>query len=161
MKFGVLLSPMQRNPGIFVSTLVLGSSFLILLILLILIVPSALLFHKDTPVLFSTAILIVSKAIPEAEFLDVIGTKVLNVFFLANHSHLYKRILLPLSPLSKSGLKLVCNINIVYGNLKSEKSQDYVCPETSTKLFFHEFGFQLRPRTRPLYCKAVVGQHVT
>jgi hypothetical protein len=35
----------------------------------------------------------------EAEFLDVIGTKV-------------------------SGLKLVCNGNIVYGNLKSENSQD-------------------------------------
>ncbi len=32
--------------------------------------------------------------------------------------------LLPL-PLSKSGLKLVCNVNIVYGNLKSENFQDY------------------------------------
>ena len=42
----------------------------------------------------------------------------------AIHSHLYKRILLPF-PLSKSGLKLVCNVNIVYGNLKSENSQDY------------------------------------
>jgi hypothetical protein len=31
--------------------------------------------------------------IPEAEFLDVIGTKVLRVFLLAIHSHLYKRIL--------------------------------------------------------------------
>ncbi len=30
-----------------------------------------------------------------------------------------------LTDLSKSGLKLVCNVNIVYGNLKSEKSQDY------------------------------------
>jgi hypothetical protein len=28
-------------------------------------------------------------------------------------------------PLSKSGLKLVCNVNIVCGNLKSENSQDY------------------------------------
>ncbi len=28
-------------------------------------------------------------------------------------------------PLIKSGLKLVCNVNIVYGNLKSENSQDY------------------------------------
>ncbi len=27
--------------------------------------------------------------------------------------------------LSKSGFKLVCNVNIVYGNLKSENSQDY------------------------------------
>ncbi len=32
---------------------------------------------------------------------------------------------LPPSPLSKSGLKLVCDVNIVYGNLKSENSQDY------------------------------------
>jgi hypothetical protein len=37
--------------------------------------------------------------IQEAEFLDVIGTKV---------------------------FKLVCNVNIVYGNFKSENSQDYV-----------------------------------
>jgi hypothetical protein len=27
--------------------------------------------------------------------------------------------------LNKSGLKLECNANIVYGNLKSENSQDY------------------------------------
>jgi hypothetical protein len=27
--------------------------------------------------------------------------------------------------LSKKGFKLVCNVNIVYGNLKSENSQDY------------------------------------
>ncbi len=31
----------------------------------------------------------------EAEFLDVIGTKVFRVFLLAIHSHLYQRILLP------------------------------------------------------------------
>jgi hypothetical protein len=36
----------------------------------------------------------------------------------------------PLPPLSKSGLKLVCNVNNVYGNLKSEHSQE-ICPETS------------------------------
>jgi hypothetical protein len=53
--------------------------------------------------------------------LDVIGTK---VFLLAIHSHFYKRIL-PLPPLSKSGLKLVCNVNIAYGHLKSENSHDY------------------------------------
>jgi hypothetical protein len=46
----------------------------------------------------------------EAEFLDVIGTKFLRICLLAIHSHLYCRILLPLPPpLSKSGLKLVCN----------------------------------------------------
>jgi hypothetical protein len=31
----------------------------------------------------------------------------------------------PTQPPSKIGLKLVCNGNIVYGNLKSENSQDY------------------------------------
>jgi hypothetical protein len=52
-----------------------------------------------------------------ADSLDVIETKVLRVFLLAIHSHLYYR--------SKIGLKLVCNVNIVYGNIKSENSQDY------------------------------------
>jgi hypothetical protein len=32
---------------------------------------------------------------------------------------------IPPPPFSKSGLKLVCYVNIVYGNLKSENSQDY------------------------------------
>ncbi len=51
--------------------------------------------------------------------------KVLRVFLLAIHSHLYLRILLLLPPLGKSGLKLVCDVNIVYGKLKPENSQDY------------------------------------
>jgi hypothetical protein len=54
--------------------------------------------------------------------LDVIGTKVLRVFLLVIHSHLYKWNLLPPS---KKGLKLVCYVNTVYGNLKYENSQDY------------------------------------
>ncbi len=43
----------------------------------------------------------------------ILGTR---VFFLAIHSHLYQKILLPPPPplLSKSCLKLVCNVNIVY-----------------------------------------------
>jgi hypothetical protein len=53
----------------------------------------------------------------EAEFFNLIGTKV----FLR---HLYKWILLHL-PLSKNGLKLVCNVNFVYGKLRSKNSQDY------------------------------------
>ncbi len=32
---------------------------------------------------------LLSGAIPEAEFLDVVGTKVFRVFLLAIHSHLY------------------------------------------------------------------------
>jgi hypothetical protein len=57
----------------------------------------------------------------EAEFLGVIGTKVLRVFLLAIHSHLYKRILPPPPP-PQSGWKLICNVKIVYGNNKSENS---------------------------------------
>ncbi len=64
---------------------------------------------------------------PEAEFLDVVGPKVLRVFLLAIHSQLYKQILTPPPPppLEKSGLKAVCNVNIVYRNLNSENSHDY------------------------------------
>jgi hypothetical protein len=55
--------------------------------------------------------------------LDVIGTKVLRVFLLAIHSHLYKRILLPAPPWSKV---VETGLYNVYGNLKSEISQDYI-----------------------------------
>ncbi len=59
-----------------------------------------------------------------AEFLDVIGTKVWRFFLLAFHSHPLQRS--PPPPPRKSCLKLGCNVNIVYGNLKPENSQDYV-----------------------------------
>jgi hypothetical protein len=55
---------------------------------------------------------------PEAEIFDVIGTKVLGVFLLAFHGHLYYGFYSPPPSLSKNGLKLVCNVNIVFGNLK-------------------------------------------
>ena len=60
---------------------------------------------------------------PEAEFLDIIGTKVLRVFLLAINSHLYNWFT-PLPPLSKSGLKLVCNVNIVYGQSGNHQLAD-------------------------------------
>ncbi len=51
--------------------------------------------------------------------------KSLKSFLLAIHSHLYYGFYSPRSPLlSKSGLKLFCNVNIEYGNLKSENTQD-------------------------------------
>ncbi len=59
----------------------------------------------------------------KAEFLDVIGTKVLSFYLLSIHSHTTVRH--PPHTLSKSGLKSVCNVNTVYGNLKSENSLDY------------------------------------
>jgi hypothetical protein len=59
----------------------------------------------------------------EVEFLDAVETKFIGFFLLAIHS-------------------LVCNVNIVYGNLKSEKFQDYDKKETSTKLYVYDFGFR-------------------
>ncbi len=70
--------------------------------------------------------------------MDVIGPKFLRVVLLAIHIHLHSTSALP--NMSKSGLILVCNVNIVCGNLKSENSKDM---ETSTKLYVHEFGFCL------------------
>ncbi len=53
---------------------------------------------------------------PEAEFWDVVGTKVLRIFLLAIHSNSANGFV-SYPPLSNSGLKLVCNV--------SENSQDY------------------------------------
>jgi hypothetical protein len=54
----------------------------------------------------------------EAEFLDLIGTNVLRVYFLLFTVASTNRFYFPHPPPpSKSGLKLVCNVNIVYGNL--------------------------------------------
>jgi hypothetical protein len=63
---------------------------------------------------------------PEAEFSDVTGTKVSRVFLLAIHSHpLLKDFPPPPPPFPlEQSLKLVCNLNIVYGNLKTENFQD-------------------------------------
>jgi hypothetical protein len=62
---------------------------------------------------------------------------------VAFHSHLYStnEFYSPIPPQTKSGLKLVGNVKIVYENLKSERSQDYA-RETTTKLYVHEFGFR-------------------
>jgi hypothetical protein len=43
-------------------------------------------------------------------------------------------------PPNKSGLKLVCNVKNVYGNLKSENSQDYA-QKLNEIGYFQEFGF--------------------
>ena len=64
------------------------------------------------------------RSFSKVEFLDIIGTKSLKSF-----PPCYSQSTLitdPPPPLpSKNGLKLVCNVNIVYGNLKSENSKDY------------------------------------
>jgi hypothetical protein len=79
-------------------------------------------FPPFTPIMSTTAtdrLILHTKAhtvVTEAEFVDVIGTKKSLKSFSSCYSqspHLYLRILLPLTSLSKSGLKLVCNVNIV------------------------------------------------
>jgi hypothetical protein len=77
----------------------------------------------------------------ETEFLEVIGKKVLRVFLLAIHSQLFYRLLIP----PRKKIWIWFYVNIVYGNFKSENSQDYaqIMPETSTKLCVHEFDFSI------------------
>ncbi len=61
----------------------------------------------------------------EAECLNIIGTK-------ESQSTLLKDFIpspsTPPPPPRKSGLKLVCYVNILYGNVKSDNSQDYAHP---------------------------------
>jgi hypothetical protein len=75
--------------------------------------------------------------------LNVIGTKALKFFLLAIQASLLTDFT-PYPPFRKIGLKLACNVNIVYGNLKAENSQDYA--QTSTKLHVHEFGFSVNAK---------------
>jgi hypothetical protein len=56
-----------------------------------------------------------------AEFLNVIVTEFSSLLFAVMSTKMFYS---P-HPLSKSGLKLFYNVNIVYGNLNSENSQDY------------------------------------
>jgi hypothetical protein len=89
--------------------------------------------------------------------LNVVETKVLRVFLLAIQQSPLPKVLrvfllaiqqsplltdfTPPNSLSKSDLKLVCNVNIVYGNLKSENSQDYAQkPQRSYTFMNSAFG---------------------
>jgi hypothetical protein len=78
----------------------------------------------------------------EAEFLDVIGTKVFkslqsfppSLFTVASTNGFYPP---PPPPPSKSVLKLVCYVNIVYGNIKSESSQDFAQKPQRNSMFMN------------------------
>ena len=50
----------------------------------------------------------------------------------------------PLPHLSKSGLKLTCNVNIVYENLKSENFQDYAQKPQGNCMFMNSAPKMLR-----------------
>ncbi len=56
---------------------------------------------------------------PEAKFLDIIGVSALLVFTVTSTNGFT----LPPLPPSGNGLRLICYVNIVYENLKSEKPQ--------------------------------------
>ncbi len=81
------------------------------------------MYLRQVPVNLATMSMI-STVSSEAEFLDVIETKSSKfsslLFKITSTNGFYS-----VPPLSKSDLKLVCNVNIVYGNLKSENSEDY------------------------------------
>ncbi len=86
--------------------------------------------------------------------------KSLKNFLLAIHSHLYQRVLIP--PMSKSGLKLVCNVNVVYNRkLNSENSQDYAQkPQRNCASMNSAFG--TAEKNKPLeivqvqYCSEII-----
>ncbi len=88
----------------------------------------------------------------EAEFLDVIGTKVLKSFpsyYSQSHLPMDFTPTHPLPPpLSKSGLKLVCNVIIVYGNLSLKTLK--IMPRNLNEIV-HEFGF----------CSSFLSHHLT
>jgi hypothetical protein len=54
------------------------------------------------------------------------------VFLHAIHGHHYYGFYSP-PPFSKSGLKLVCNVNVEYGNLMSQNSQLKIMPRNLNK----------------------------
>ncbi len=90
----------------------------------------------------------------EPVFLDVVGTKGLTVFLLT-----IQWILPPLPP-SKSCLNIVCNVNIVYRNLKSENSQLKIVPRNLNEIVRSSIPFQ---DCAPVQCtfSHLFTQHLT
>ncbi len=81
---------------------------------------------------------------PEAEFLDIIGTKVVIVFLRVIHSPLYilQTDFTPPRPPEQKWFEIALFFKHC---LCTWKPQDWklsrLCPKTSTKLYVHEFGF--------------------
>ncbi len=86
--------------------------------------------------------------------MDVIGTKVQRVFLLAIYSCLLTDFI-PLPPsLEQKRFETLCNVNIVYGNLKSENSQNYAQKpqrfvRSLIRLLYFRMGRELQPSPRP------------
>jgi hypothetical protein len=85
------------------------------------LLPSIFLFYICCPFhSLRSTILDILSWLPEAEFLGQQSEEFsFWLFTVAPNNEFYS------PPPCISGLKLVCNVNIVYGNLKSENSQDY------------------------------------
>ncbi len=78
---------------------------------------------------------------PEAEFLYVNWDKSLKSFPLCCSQWPQLAGFTPCTPLSKSGLKLVCNANRYYTETSSLRTLK-IMPRTWTNLYVHEFGFR-------------------
>ncbi len=97
--------------------------------------------------------------------------KSLKNFLLAIHSHLYRQILIhppPPFPEQKwfeTGLKLVCNVNIVYSDLNSDNSKDYAQKPQQNCTFMNS-AFGTAKKNKPLekvqvqYCSETIRMMV-
>jgi hypothetical protein len=74
------------------------------------------------------------RLITEPEFSDEIQTKVLRVFLLAIHSHVHS--------FAFYVFKLTQPLTYFFSSVILPCKGERLCPETSTKLFVHEFGFR-------------------
>ncbi len=97
--------------------------------------------------------------------MDDIGTKVFRVF-LAIQSHLHVLTDSPLPPFNKSGLKMVCSVDTVYGILKSENYQDYAQKTRRNCTFINSasgpvpsFLYILRSGTTTIFLYSVPSPH--
>ncbi len=98
----------------------------------------------------------------EAEFLDVIRSEVLRDIFLLIYSQ--SPLLTDINPpppphLSKSGLKPVCNVNIVCGNLKSENFQDFA-QKPQRNCFFMNLASVVEQKTERFECLYICWQYM-
>jgi hypothetical protein len=93
----------------------------------------------------------------EAEFLDVIGS-----FPPCYSQSPLLTDFTPFFPSRKSGLKLVCNINIVYENLKPKNSQDYAQKSQRNCTFMNSASVQCKYiRTRNSFISIIANLHYT
>jgi hypothetical protein len=112
----------------------------------------------------STAEIQLNSRSTEAKFLDVIGTKKSHEFSSLLFTVTSTTDFTPL-PLSESCLKLACNLNTVYGNLKSENSQDYAQKRQRNCTFMNSASGHIAKRSMnaalkgTVYCLPGMGEN--